>query len=452
MAIKVAKTLAEIWDDPDVRDLHNRRKNATPALRRIMDEWRADLDKRQPAAIYSKAAEGEDRIYGGTDLDWATAVVDGAQRRAVWNLPTYERIRPKERRPDERVFEENRHGKVFCLMSNERSWAFHIGMVDVNVVRETPWGDVIGWPRYFAITDDEGNLNLREVELDPAFYAYADERELGPLETIKLPLHHLVLRDLALAIYGRRFITTMMAARRAHDGGLFYKRLAVRLRGMGLRLPEDKMYKGHAKQAQGAEEGAEYQGVEQQAAQQEEQKEAAAIAKRKPPKPKKWPSERVSKTNLAIELDMPPFEGSYPCVGIDIDGELSYKERTLPKPSDTAHMQAVLRYSERVGNELLYRTGRTLRAAVRSVAFAAFHYGGKGRTRLETGGCIERYPWWNVGKWEPGYLFSINPDTGMPTQNPKTEWNALRISESPRLVLLHRVYPERLEVPAAPAA
>ncbi len=388
MAKAVAKSLAGIPDDPHVAVLMNRAEVPDRVIDELLKKWEADLQNRRPAAVYTEAEEGREPLYVGTDLDLFTTTMSLAQRNAIINIPKYEPLRAATKHPHERVVSpEHRHGHVKNVTSNENTHAFSVGIIDVNVAQKTAEGEVLGAPRNYLLTDDEGNLysGWKTIEFDPVANNYFEQKELW--KDGKINFLYFAHPALFGAFYGKRYLETKIAAKRVKEEASHYRKIARELYGKGIRLAE--------------------------APPSEEQ----VHAERGPSQPR-----RVAV--LQAELKLSEFRGDYPFVGIDRDGNIVYKE--FKEPVDKKYQAAVLRYSRRRAKDLSYGIGRKVRAVVRATELAFRKFGlYEGR---------ERYPSWPVGEWERGYLFSPDPRV----KKPYTTWNALRISDE--VVLLYRLH------------
>ena len=150
----IAKSLENILDNPIVAASLDRSQRINDVINQVISHWSVDLDKRHPAPAYI-GGEDENPDYLGTDLDMFSFLMSLSQRRAVINIPDYERLRKSSLASNQIVIaNQNRHGQLLWIQSNPDTHAFSTEMIDYNVLEIKNGKERVGAPRQFAVVDD----------------------------------------------------------------------------------------------------------------------------------------------------------------------------------------------------------------------------------------------------------------------------------------------------------
>ena len=395
MIRRVASTLTEILYNPTVETCLDRSKPIKPVIEEILKTWQVDLDRRRPAPAYREGIDGEP-IYRGSDFDMFTFLMALAQRRAVINIPAYERLQPAVLQLNQRVVSRaNRHGQIYKVISNNDVHSFSARIKDFNVVEMLPNGrEEVGAFRHFSIVDQFGRWNdgwgRLEFRATPTERQYFGDHKLVTYEQ-PIRFRHFVHPHLAMALYGSRYISTKALANRIRDQADYYRILARQLRDAGVRLGEPP----------------------------EEERQVVTYE----------PIEKgrtMTVPNIEVRLILPEPKGEYPIYSLGKDGKVT--RYNSPPTRNYRAMQGVLRYAERVAKDLTFGIGSAIRAPVRAVELAYFQNGFEIGHRLEAGS--EKTPAWGIPPWIRDYRESSRH---------RIRWNALQLAEEPDIFLMYRV-------------
>jgi len=389
MKKQIAETLANILENPVVKTSLDRSSDIEDAVTEVKEAWMVDLDSRNPAPAYKETIDGVP-VYQGTDLDLFTFINALADRKAVINLPNYERIAPKTVRSDQRLISnKNRHGQILGVVANKETHSFNVRINDYQVVQVQADGrETVGAPRNFALVDYGGEWNdgWHKIEFKP------DAKENYFLNTRGLwtgnsvVFKNFVHPTLANAFYGSRYLAAKALGMRVEDEARHYRQEAKELRDDGIKL------RG---------EGSGY-------------------------KPKVWQHsdarnvESIQVENLEAVLVLPEFEGKYPIKAKTQDGDVKEYSKM---PTGLKGKQEVLRFAEDRAKELSYTVGPQITAATRAVELAYFKHGFTGPKAPG----YEREPGWAIPKWQRDYTIG----------NGRTEWNALKLNKD--VTLAYRI-------------
>jgi len=388
--MKTAKTLRNILENPVVQTCLDKSQSIDSLVRKVGGEWSADLVARRPAPAYRESVDGH-MVYKGTDLDLFTVMNALAQREAVINIPRYDSMTITKLRDDQRlVSKTNRHGQVFGTIANANVHSFSTRIKDYNVIQTNQKGkEEVGAFRNFALVDPSGRMydgwRTIEFKATPEEEQFFEEKNLYTMpETIAIK--SFVHPNLAMALFGSRYLETKALANRVSDEAKFYRTLAGILRNAGVNLG-----------------GSEKPSVKTFVAEDQD-------------------LEKVTVESLEAKLVLPEATGEYPLLGIDKNGKLKHYEAVS---SNYTTKQNILRFAEKRANGLSYSVGPRINAPVRAVELAFYLDGFKGGLR-ESGN--EKDPAWGIPDWVRNYR-----------EGPKTriEWNALEIA--PKVALLYRI-------------
>ena len=394
----IAKTLQNILEHQLVSTSLDRSKPINNVIEQVLDYWRADLSNRKPAPAYITNEDGE-RIYTGTDFDMFTFLMTLSQRRAVINLPEYERLRKQSLRSNQYVISRvNRHGQVFRLTSNSQTHAFSVLIKDFNVVETDKNGkENVGAPRNFALVDDFGVLYDGWKNFE--WHATKEEEEFLNEHNIesfsdKIEFEHFSHPALAFSFYGSPYLATKTLAVRMQDEASHYRQLAKKLIDEGIKLQLTK------------KEEVEYW---------EEGK-----------------TKQIKVRNLEAKLVLPDFKGEYPIYGMS-ESDL-FKEKPEIKfyeemPKFTKYKKDVLRYSLWRSKKLSYSLGPRIRVPARAVELAFYLYG---FSKNE----VEKKPGWEIPEWIKNYR----------EKGKKIEWNMLELNKYVQLLYRIRETSARIQI------
>lgn len=389
----VAKTLKHILDNPIVSASLDRSRRIDELIAPVMAFWEADLEERRPAPAYIKGVDGEP-VYQGTDMDMITVLMALSQRRAVVNIPNYERLRKSSLRSNQYVVSgENRHGQIIRPVSHLDTHSFSVLIKDFNVIETKKGKEIVGAPRNFSVVDDHGELYDGWESLE--WRANKKEEEFikkHKLEAYRdtIEFRYFVHPALAASFYGSYYLSTKALAIRIADQAAHYKKVAQYLRKRGIRLPppKDKEHVVHWKEGD---------------------------------------TKPISVQNLEARLILPPYHGKYPIYGIDEfkEGEKPKVEiyKKMPSDRDLKNRRKVLRYALWASKKLVRKYGPMVRFPVRAVELAFFLYGIK--PDKEKG--REIIPGWEIPKWQKDYI----------ENGGRINWNMLEFN--PDVKLIYRI-------------
>ncbi|MFH0869246.1 MAG: hypothetical protein V1839_03400 [archaeon] len=388
--METAKTLKNLLGNPVVQTSLDRTMPIEGTVRKIADDWSADLLARKPAPAYRECAEGYP-IYQGTDLDLFTVMNALAQREAIINIPRYDSMTATKLRDDQRVVsKQNRHGQVLGTVSNAKVHSFSTKLKDYNVVQTDPEGrESVGAFRNFALVGQDGQMysgwHTIEFKATPEEKEFFEDRKLYTVPGT-ITVHNFVHPNLAMAFLGSRYLATKALSARISEESKFYRDLAGILRDSGVNL-------GFSEKPEAAK---------------------AFLAEDQE-------LEKVTVEALEAKLVLPEATGEYPIYGTDKNGKVKQYSSV---PGNYVAKQGILRFAENRAKELSYSIGPKVNAPVRAVELAFYLDGFKGVRAYGN----EKEPSWGTPDWIRGYK-----------EGPRTrvEWNAMKFG--PQVALLYRV-------------
>lgn len=176
---QVAATLANILDNNFMKDILNRETPPFILADKAQQWWSWDLFSRSPGPAL------KDGVFVGTDLDLACFLMTLSDRNAIINIPKYKSMKPTTIREGERVISnENRHGPIIGLVSNQELFSFSIRIKDANVINENE----VGAYRTFSVTDPSGEWykGWESIQWDPSLKenAFLSDKNLWAGHTI----------------------------------------------------------------------------------------------------------------------------------------------------------------------------------------------------------------------------------------------------------------------------
>lgn len=379
-----AKNLQAILDNKIVSASLDRCQRIDRIIEQALAMWEADLSKRRPAPAYTTGVDDQ-LVYQGTDLDLFSILMALSQRKAVINIPDYERLRASSLCSNQHVISDgNRHGQVIRLVSNKDTHAFSVLINDYNVIEIAKDSDKLGAPRSFALVDDSGQFykGWERVEWFPIKTEkdWLKERKLE-IEPDVIEFKYFVHPALASSIYGSPYLATKFLALRIADQASHYRKIAQNLKEEGVKLPPVK----------GKEEVIYW---------------------------KQGTTTPIKVQNLEAKLIFPGYKGEYPVYGIEDAGDNISKVKPYKKmPTDLKGKREVLRYALLISKKLSYKYGPIVRAPVRAVELAFFKYGFNKERR-------EIKPGWAVPDWNRGYKLP----------NGRVRWSQLRLNDYVKLL------------------
>jgi len=368
MAVQTFQTL---FERPLVTGAFDRREPIDKLVDEALARWRQDMYKkfkqRHPSPAYTTRQDGV-RIYQGTDFDLLTLAVLLSYRNKVINIPTYENVSETSRQSNRRVIaHENRHGQLLRLVSNKKSHAFSVMIMDFNVGEERHGFERVGAPRNFMMVNDSGELYRGWSSLD--WNESQEEREFierNGLQAFRdvIQFRYAVPPALAGAFGSTADIERRIIESRREDEFAHYKALANELKNE-VRLPRP-LYD-----------------------------EVVVHWKEGPKESKKVKA-------LEAKVIIPPFRGEYPYYGIEefTIGKKPRVKRYTGRPTTLRAKQEVLRFCLWHVEKLTYTYGPMIRAPIRAVDLAFFLYG---FTTPEKTPGSEIHQGWTAPLWEKGY-------------------------------------------------
>jgi len=382
----IAKSLENILDNPIVAASLDRSQRINDVINQVISHWSVDLDKRHPAPAYI-GGEDENPDYLGTDLDMFSFLMSLSQRRAVINIPDYERLRKSSLASNQIVIaNQNRHGQLLWIQSNPDTHAFSTEMIDYNVLEIKNGKERVGAPRQFAVVDDFGELYDGWTSIE--WHSSEQENKFikeNNLEIIPgtMEFNYFVHPNKAFSFYGSPYIATKVLSMRIKDQASFYRKLAKQLDAEGVKL----MFP-------------------------EEEKEPVTY---------RYEGETIPQKvrNLEARLIIPDFHREYPIIGMEMHDRKREFTPFDKMPDSPREKASVLRYSKWIARRLSYRYGPPVRAAARAVEMAFFKYG----LNSNKGGEIN--PGWPVPGWDRDY--KVEPGT-------RIKWNKLQINDYVQLL------------------
>jgi len=338
---KVANTLVNILDNPNMQNILDLSKPIQPVVDNMLNYWSYDLYSRKPGAAYT-----EDDVFVGTDLDLACFLFALAERNAVINIPKYEGRRVKTVAEGERVVSnENRHGKILAVLSNKENFAFSIRINDANVITS----DSVGNFRNFMIVDIDGSWydGWSSVEFVP------DAKENDFLTNNKLWTGNTVVfknfihPNRWISFYGQYYFQTKALLERLEMEAVHITECIQKMKDRGVKLPP-------------------------------------ADIKEWPQKTVVGESKSIKVSVMEAEIEMPSFINSY----------CDHTDGLLPGFTGKNDADLLKAYMNRK-REITYTINPKLRFATRATELAFFKYGNNG----------EKMPAWiENAKWERGHV------------------------------------------------
>jgi len=343
------------------------------------------LEKRNPRPAYQKTLENE-LVLKETDLDLFTYLNEISLRHAFVNIPEYKRISPKQLHNNQKVIsEENRHGELVGVISNQKAHSFSARIIDYNVVETLPDGsENIGVPRNFAVVDYDGNMrNCWNLQVKPNQKEtdFVENKRLSA-DGMHLDFHYFVHPNRAFSFYGSPYIATHILSSRIQEEANFYRALGNVVWKNGARFKKQ----GHISPAKPFE------------------------------VPVQTEDNKIYKKveNLEAIALFPEPSGQYPILGIDNEGDIT----------ETPSHDEILEYCAERSRTLSYSYGPRLNATKRAVEFAFFKNGFYSKDR-KYGNEIK--PSWEIPEWDKKFV----------PPGRKTEYNALHLND--KVTLAYRI-------------
>jgi len=200
----------------------------------VLNYWNSDIFSRKPGQLF---VNGEI----STDLDLSTFLFELSTRNAVINIPNYKKIRSSSNESKNEVVlnNENRHGKITSIVSNQKTFSFSVRITDQNVIKD---GD-IGSSRAFSITDFEGNWYDAWSSLE--FIQNAKENEFllehGIMDKNNLiNFKYFVHPNKWVSIFTKKYFITKALIDRLSEEGTYYGKLISDMRKEGFIPPSEK--------------------------------------------------------------------------------------------------------------------------------------------------------------------------------------------------------------------
>jgi len=213
----------------DVKKVLDLSCDVSETLDSIIKSYKSRLFDRKPKLKF------DDELF--TDLDLSTVMLELAERRAVVNIPKYERARPRCR--DGRVVldEKNRHGILTSLSSNQSTFNFSMRIIDQQVVDSKG----TGYFRAFMLTDFNGDLYPGWERID--FFPVEEENEFlkesGIWSKIKtITFEHFVHPIRWISFFSEKYLISKLLIQRLEEENKFLNQELKRLQDLNVPYPK----------------------------------------------------------------------------------------------------------------------------------------------------------------------------------------------------------------------
>jgi hypothetical protein len=353
---QMPQSLLSVLDSPVLQMVLDRTtpiQQLTAAIFTALDDWSLDLYSRKPGPALNSNGE-----FVGTDLDLATFLTALAVRGAVIAIPTYDNLRARTTREGERHLPGPRNGNIMSIYANKEVFTFGVRIKDNSVVFQDPvtGRESAGQPRNFSLLGVDGcwHEGWKTIQFSPSApeNSFLSDRNLWTDN--KLVFKHFVHPNRWQTLYSRHYFVTKALIERLTDQAAFLNSEIKRLKSEGIDFPPRGSYGTSPPPSKTIKTGGD---------------------------------QRVTVEAMQVEVDLPPWEGSYE-----------------PLPSTSLALESA--YQTR--KDWVYTLIPQLTFAIRAVELAFYKYGFEGqRPEKELGvNCgSEKIPHWISGtEWQRDYV------------------------------------------------